>query len=99
MNRQATSAHELEPRDIRGLLSLTVGLALGAVVLNGFAGPPSLPTSLPSWDLLIQTLRGASVPYEAFAYILTTAAWGVWLWITGSLLLRLLVVIAELPAA
>ena len=82
----------------RGYLSLAmlvVGLILGAMVLYGLAGPPHLPAEIPSWDVIMVTLRGSSVPYEALAYLFTTAAWIVWFWMVGSLALRFLVVSAD----
>lgn len=73
-----------------GLAGLLVGLLLGAVVLYA-TGPPHLPAQLPDWSVAGDTLRGSSLPLGLLAYILSMTAWAVWLWIVGSLLLRVLV--------
>ncbi len=73
-----------------GLVGLLVGLLLGAVVLYA-TGPPHLPAQLPDWSLAGATLRGSSLPLGLLAYILSMIAWAVWLWIVGSLLLRVMV--------
>jgi len=73
-----------------GLAGLLVGLLLGAVVLYA-TGPPHLPAQLPDWSLAGATLRGSSLPLGLLAYILSMTAWAVWLWIVGSLLLRVMV--------
>ncbi len=78
-----------------GLAGLILGLALGALALYAVAGPPRLPQELPGWDAVALTLRGSYLPLEAVAYILTTGAWAVWLWIVASLILRLAVLSAE----
>lgn len=73
-----------------GLAGLLVGLLLGAVALYA-TGPPHLPAQLPNWSLAGATLRGSSLPLGLLAYFLSMTAWAVWLWIVGSLLLRVLV--------
>lgn len=78
-----------------GLAGLVVGLAASALVLQQVAGPPHLPSRLPGWEIILATLRGSYLPSEALAYVLTTAAWLVWLWLTTSLALRLLVGLAD----
>ncbi|MDA8218668.1 MAG: LysM peptidoglycan-binding domain-containing protein, partial [Dehalococcoidales bacterium] len=78
-----------------GLLGLILGLAIGGVALYVVAGPPQLPRELPGWDIAASTLRGSYLPLEAVAYVLTTAAWAVWLWIVASLAFRLVVLAAE----
>lgn len=77
------------------LTGLVATLALGAFVLYRLSGPPHVPTSLPTLRQVTLALASSAVPYGAFVYLLTTAAWLIWLWLVGSLLLRLLVVIAE----
>jgi len=81
-----------EPRrpSYLGLAGLLISLLLGAVVLYA-TGPPHLPAQLPDWSLAGATLRGSSLPLGLLAYILSMTAWAVWLWIVGSLLLRVLV--------
>jgi len=81
--------------DVRGLLWLIAGLILGAAALYAVAGPPRLPAELPTWDTIGTTLRGSYLPPEVVAYALTTAAWGVWLWMVATLVLRLVVAIAD----
>ena len=78
-----------------GLLGLILGLAVGGVTLYAVAGPPRLPAELPGWETVLLALRGSYLPPEALAYPLTTAAWGVWLWLVGSILLRTTAAVAE----
>ena len=86
---------ERAPRGALGLIGLALGLAGGALALYLVAGPPRLPAGAPSWGAVLTTLRGSYLPPEALAYALTTAAWGVWLWIVASLALRLVVAAAD----
>ncbi len=83
-------------QDYLGLVGLILGLTFGAVALGAVAGPPHLPRELPGWNEVAFTLRGSYLPLEAVAYLLTTAAWVVWFWIVASLVLRLVVVGAEI---
>jgi len=78
------------------LLGFAVVLAASGVALYAVAGPPHLPSRLPNWQTILVTLQGSDVPLDALSYIFTTAAWIVWLWIVGSLVLRLIVGIAEM---
>jgi LysM repeat protein len=78
-----------------GLVSLLVGLLLGAVVLEVAAGPPHLPTNLLDWNEVGAILRGSSLPLDVLAYILSMAAWALWLWIVASLLLRVIVLVTD----
>ncbi len=78
-----------------GLVGLVLGLGFGALVLYAVAGPPRLPQELPGWDAVTFTLQGSYLPLGAVAYVLTTAAWAVWLWIVASLALRLVVLGTE----
>lgn len=89
-----------EPRQsgFVGLMGMIVGLALGALALYAFAGPPHLPSDLPNWEIVALTLQGSSVPLEAVAYVMTTVAWMVWFWLVASLMLRLAVVGADAVA-
>jgi len=73
-----------------GLAGLLVDLLLGAVALYA-TGSPHLPAHLPDWSLAGAALHGSSLPLGPLAYILSMTAWAVWLWIVGSLLLRVLV--------
>jgi len=95
----ATVSLEEEPRHrYAGLIGLILGLAVGAVVLKVTAGPPHLPSQLPAWNVIVTTLRGSSLPLGVLAYLLSMAAWAVWLWIVASILLRILVVGADAVA-
>ncbi|MCX6021593.1 MAG: hypothetical protein NTZ05_07655 [Chloroflexi bacterium] len=95
METMTHSGNERRHPGSLGLIGLILGLVLGAGALYAVGGPPHLPAELPSWELIVITLQGSSVPYEALAYILTMAAWAVWFWMVASLLLRVLVVSAE----
>lgn len=86
---------EEQQRDRLGLLGLTLGLAATATILYKLAGPPHLPTQLPSWQTVITTLQSSDVPLEALAYIFTSAAWLLWLWITASLVLHVCLALAD----
>jgi len=96
MNRPAypddQEAREPRPLTFVGFVGILVA---SAIFLNAVAGPPHLPARFPSWPEILVTLEGSSVPLEAFAYVFTTAAWCMWIWIVVSLLLRLVVVSAE----
>ena len=45
-----------------GFLGLLVGLAIGGTTLLRVAGPPTLPTELPSTAILASTLNGSYGP-------------------------------------
>jgi DNA-binding SARP family transcriptional activator/LysM repeat protein len=66
-----------------------------AAALFVVGGPPRFPVHLPDWRTVVFTLRGTDVPIEALGYLFTSAAWLLWLWLAGSLALRLVVVAAE----
>jgi DNA-binding SARP family transcriptional activator/nucleoid-associated protein YgaU len=78
-----------------GLIGMLVGVLLGAVALYATGGTPHLPTQLPSWRMVGATLHGSSLPLGVVAYILSTTAWAVWLWIVASLLLRIAVLASD----
>jgi DNA-binding SARP family transcriptional activator/LysM repeat protein len=78
-----------------GLVGLVALLAFGAAVLLLTSGPPHLPSRWPSLTTILTTLEGSNVPLGALAYLLTTAAWLLWFWTVGSLVLRLVVWSAE----
>ena len=79
-----------------GLAELLVGLALGAAALHAAAGSPRLPGELPTWGGVVATLRGSELSLGVVAYVLTTGAWLVWLWLAASLVLRLIVGVADI---
>ncbi len=79
-----------------GLVGIVFGLAVGGFLLYKLAGPPHLPSPLPSWQLILVTLNGSEVPLEALAYIFTTAAWIVWGWIVVSLAFHLFLALADI---
>ncbi len=81
-----------------GLCGLILALAAAAVVLYALAGPPHLPAQLPSWTTVWLTLRGSYLPLEVLAYVFTTAAWVLWLWIVASLALRAVALSVEAVA-
>lgn len=80
------------------LLGLVVGLAIGGTTLLAVAGPPRLPAELPNRVIIASTLNGSYLPPEVVAYVVTTAAWMIWGWLTLSLALRLVVLGAEVIA-
>src|SRR5579859_8113218 len=71
-------------------------LAASGTFLYAISGPPHLPSRIPSGSEILVTLQGSYVPLEWFAYAFTTAAWILWIWIVGSLVLRLITALAEL---
>ncbi len=77
------------------LVGMVALLVLGGMVLLLTSGPPHVPPRWPSLTTILTTLQGSDVPLDAVAYILTTAAWLLWFWIVGSLVLRLVVWSAE----
>lgn len=93
-----TSIQPYESSSRRGVLrlaALTLGLSVAAVVLYSAAGLPRLPESLPGWHTIAYTLRGSDPPLAAMSYLLTLGVWAVWFWIAGSIVLRLIVVSAD----
>ena len=78
-----------------GFLSLIPVLAASAAILYRIAGLPHLPARLPTWLEILVTLRGSDVPLGALGYLFTTAAWLVWLWIAGTLVLQLVLLAVE----
>jgi len=72
------------------LLGLT-GAALYAT--TGVPRPPAEAPDLESWWVM---LRGTSFPLDGLAYLLTTAAWLVWAWLSLSLVVQLAVAVADL---
>lgn len=65
MRSTVSTEQERHQQDARGFALLVMGLALGAPALTASAGAPHLPSELPSWDIIVLTLRGSSAPYEA----------------------------------
>ncbi|MFN8472170.1 MAG: LysM peptidoglycan-binding domain-containing protein [Anaerolineae bacterium] len=82
-------------RERLNLLALIFGLAVGGAILYKLAGPPRLPEHIPSVAELLVFLNGDEVPLAALAYIFTMAAWLVWIWLVGSIALRVLVDVSE----
>ncbi len=78
-----------------GLLGLLLGLGVGAWVLWAVAGPPRLPSELPTADAVPGALWGTDVPLGLLAYLLTTAAWALWFWLVATVALRVLVLAAD----
>jgi LysM repeat protein/DNA-binding SARP family transcriptional activator len=74
-------------------LMLVAGFALRAV-----AGPPTLPSRLPSSVQIRDVLGGAVIPLDTLAAVVAALAWLIWLWVTASLALELLLVAAEAAA-
>ncbi|MGE0544369.1 MAG: LysM peptidoglycan-binding domain-containing protein, partial [Dehalococcoidia bacterium] len=82
---------EQHRQGLLGLAALLIGLALGAGALHVAVGSPRLPADLPDWQSVVATLRGSELSLDVVAYVLTMAAWVVWLWLATSLALRLIV--------
>ena len=83
-------------RDWMPLLRLMGLLALAGAALLATAGPPRLPDELPSLDLASATLRGSAVPLAALGYLLSGLAWLIWGWLSLSVLLRVVLALADL---
>jgi DNA-binding SARP family transcriptional activator len=91
LNRAASS-------DRAWLAALAALLVVAGVGLAKLAGPPRLPTELPSAESVLQMLSGSSVPLQGLALVLIDVAWLAWAWTVLSLVLELLVLAAELMA-
>ncbi len=76
------------------LLGLALVLGAGGLFLGRVAGVPRLPGAPPDWVDLWLTLQGSDVPLEGALAILAGLAWVLWLWLSASVLLRLLVAVA-----
>jgi two-component SAPR family response regulator/LysM repeat protein len=83
-------------RDWWPLLRLILLLAATGAALYATAGPPRLPAELPDGHVWWATLRGTSIPLAALGYLLAMLAWVIWAWLSASLVLRLLVALADL---
>jgi DNA-binding SARP family transcriptional activator/LysM repeat protein len=77
------------------LAGFVVALATGSALLFRIAGGPHLPTALPDGTAIWDTLSGTQIPYAAIAYLCTSAAWAIWLWLAATLALQVLLVIAD----
>ncbi len=73
---------------------LAAGLLAAGAVLYRLASGPRLPHSLPDSGTVLATLTGTSIPYDALGASCTTLAWTLWLWLTATLLLQLLLAAA-----
>jgi len=78
-----------------GSFGFVLVLALAFALLSRFAGPPHLPPSLPSASTVVQTLRGSDIPVEALGYIFTTLGWILWCWIVVTLVVNVVIGLAE----
>jgi len=78
-----------------GLIGLAMGLLGTGAGLYAIGGPPHLPRTFLGWTEVLVTLRGPELPLDGLAYAFTTAAWLLWLWMVGSIVLHTFVVIAE----
>jgi nucleoid-associated protein YgaU len=74
-------------------LMLTAGVAFAVA-----AGPPRAPGALPRLDDVLELLAGSSLPIAPLAIGLVDLVWLVWIWITGSLFLELVLTAAEVLA-
>jgi nucleoid-associated protein YgaU/two-component SAPR family response regulator len=88
-----------DARRERVRLATFIALMLVAgFVLRAVAGPPTLPNHLPSLVQVRDVLGGAVIPLDTLAAVLAALAWLLWLWVTVSLALELLLVAAEAAA-
>lgn len=78
------------------LVILIAILAGSGLVLHAIAGPPHLPSHVPSVTQILITLQGSDVPLAWFADAFTSVAWVLWFWMVGSLLLQLVTAVVEL---
>ncbi|MDQ3700715.1 MAG: hypothetical protein M3442_07325, partial [Chloroflexota bacterium] len=85
-------------RALGALLGLLLVLGGGGAFLFRYAGMPRLPQSLPDWGSVWFTLQGTDVPVEAALYVSGTVAWGLWLWLSASVVLRLVVLATDVYA-
>lgn len=64
-----------EPRGATGLLALIVGGTALGVLLWRLAGPPELPSELPSWQSIQDRLTGTSLASEDIISVVTAVGW------------------------
>lgn len=74
-----------------GVLTFVAGVGLAAA-----AGPPRMPSGVPSMPDALQVLAGATLPLDALLVVLVDAAWAIWTWIVLSLLLEVVLLGAEM---
>ena len=83
------------PRRVLAALGLLGLLAGVPVFLSAIAGPPRLPSHLPSWVELEVVLRGPELPLGAVAYLAAMAAWLTWGYLALSIGLQIAALVAE----
>lgn len=78
-----------------GLLAFLAIIAACGYVLWRSVGLPHLPAVLPDGSEILRTLRGSELPLPAVIYLLGMVGWGLWLWVISTLVLRLLLAVAD----
>ncbi len=86
---------EDEPRGGLSLIAIVIALFIMGAFLVKVDGLPHLPAHIPSWATIVTFLNGSDVPLDALAYIFITAAWVLWFWIMGSIVVHVILVIAD----
>src|SRR5262249_44924998 len=85
-------------RDRARLAVICAALVAAGLGLAVAAGPPRVPAELPSSEAVLRILTGTTLPLDGLALVLVDVAWLGWAWTVLSLLLELLLVLAELVA-
>lgn len=80
------------------LIAVILVLAVAGVALASIAGPPRFPSQGIEMTDVGRVLGGSDVPWQLVAAVLVDAAWLIWIWAIASLVLDVLVLIAEIFA-
>ncbi|GAC1318004.1 MAG: hypothetical protein NVSMB2_12420 [Chloroflexota bacterium] len=80
------------------LLGVIAVLALAGTLLAFVAGPPQFPTQTGEPVDMGRLLGGSHLPWQFVLAILVDATWLIWIWAIASLVLDVLIVVAELVA-
>src|SRR5437868_4531457 len=77
------------------LIGFAVLMVLAGFALRAVAGLPTLPGSMPTATQVVTQLNAPTLPLAPLAAVLVDAAWLLWLWVMASMVIELLVTVAE----
>lgn len=75
------------------LVALTLGFTSLALILAWLSGPPRLPTTMPNAERIHQLLTGADLPAADIAYLASSLAWAILVYLIFSAALRSIVLV------